>query len=167
MTRDRRTAYESRYGLSLAFLSSQVGARSAQLFAERLAPLDVNPREFAVLSNLASSEEPLHQQAVADALGMHRNNVVALIDALEAKGWVRRERDSADRRAYVLVPTRAGLRKLGRANAIVEKLDVVLAASLTTSEVDQLRDLLARVAGELGLAPGVHPHLAARPRHSP
>ena len=34
------------YAQSLSFLVSQVGARSAQLFAELLAPLGVSPRAF-------------------------------------------------------------------------------------------------------------------------
>src|SRR5215469_13667091 len=112
-------ANELPYATSLAFLSSQVGARSAQMFAEGLAAFGMSPREFAVLSNLDSSDQPLNQQAIADALGMHRNNVVALIDAMEGKGWIRRQRATEDRRSFALVPTSAGLRVLSRARHVV------------------------------------------------
>ncbi|WP_234971368.1 MarR family winged helix-turn-helix transcriptional regulator [Jatrophihabitans endophyticus] len=152
------------YASSLAFLSSQIGARSAELFADRLSGLGMSPREFAVLSNLDNSRQPLNQQAIAEALGMHRNNVVALVDALEDKGWLRRHRASDDRRAFTLRPTAAGLRVLRRAHGIVADLDAVLAADLSDTQVTQLRNLLLDVAAHLGLAAGVHPHLAARRR---
>src|SRR5260370_12286617 len=71
------------YAESLSFLVSQVGARSAQIFAERLAPLGVSPRAFGVLSNLSSTGGH-SQQHLADTLGIHRNNMVGLIDELGA-----------------------------------------------------------------------------------
>src|SRR5258708_6136477 len=73
------------YAESLSFLVSQVGARSAQLFAERLAPLGVSPRAFGVLSNLSSTGSQTQQQ-LADTLGIHRNTMVCLIDELGRAG---------------------------------------------------------------------------------
>jgi len=93
-------------GYRLPFLLSQVGARSAQLFAERLAPLGVSPRAYGVLSNLAGGQT---QQQLADALRIHRNNMVGLIDEMEAAGWVRRHRSSQDRRAFEIRLTRPAL----------------------------------------------------------
>src|SRR5215472_5138887 len=77
------------YAQSLSFLVSQVGARSAQLFAERLAPLGVSPRAFAILSNLDSAGGQTQQQ-LADALG---------ITVTTCTPWTRRIRDRLPRPA--------------------------------------------------------------------
>ena len=41
---------------------------------------------------------PVHQQELAVALGRSKAQMTAIIDALEARGWARRERHATDRR---------------------------------------------------------------------
>ena len=147
------------YAQSLAFLVSQVGARSAQLFAERLAPLGVSPRAFGILSNL-DSEGGQTQQQLADALGIHRNNLVGLIDELEAVGWVRRHRSSRDRRAFDVRLTRAGADLVSQISKLIPALDAEIGQGLTDSEQRTMATLLQRMASSLGLSPGIHPHLS-------
>ena len=55
-----------------SFLLSQLGTRSAQEFANRLAPLGMRPSHFGLLMHL-SHDEGQSQQQLADALGIHRN----------------------------------------------------------------------------------------------
>ena len=151
------------YGESLAFLLSQVGGRVAQLFAERLAPLGISPRAFGVLSNLAAAEGQTQQQ-LADALGIHRNNMVGLIDEMEGAGWLERHRSTEDRRAFELRLTARGRSVVEQVNDLIPALDAGLAAGLTGAERRALRHMLGRVADNLDLTPGVHPHLASRSR---
>ena len=148
------------YGNSLAFLLSQIGARSGELFAQRLAPIGISPREFAVLSHVASRART--QQELADLLGIHRNNMVSLIDAMEASGWVRRHRSETDRRAFEIRPTQAGHEVVAAVNVEVSMLDVALAESLSERERAELAGLLARIADSLGLTAAVHPSVSAR-----
>lgn len=151
------------YATSLAFLLSQVGAGSAEMFAERLAPLGLSPRAFGVLSNLASNGSQTQQQ-LADALGIHRNNMVALMDEMEAAGWARRHRSERDRRAFDVRLTRAGATLVSRVNRLIPTLDAALGAGMSASERETLVALLQRVADTLKLTPGIHPHLR-RDRH--
>lgn len=148
---------------SIAFLLSQVGARSAQLFAERLVAYGIEPRAFAVLSNLAA-HEPRTQQQLADVLGIHRNNMVALIDQMETDGLVRRLRGVADRRVFEIHTTHSGRHVVDQVNALVTELDQELAAPLTASQRTTLVHNLQKVADHLGLAPAVHPHVASQTR---
>ncbi len=151
------------YAGSLAFLLSQTGARSASLFAARLQSLDVSPRAFGVLSNLAA-DEGQSQQQLADALRIHRNNMVSLVDEMEGRGWVRRRRSATDRRAFELELTARGRAVVQRVNEIIPELDREIAGGLTARERRELAGLLRQVADRLGLDRAVHPHLAARPR---
>jgi DNA-binding MarR family transcriptional regulator len=151
------------YAESLSFLVSQVGARSAQLFAERLAPLGVSPRAFGVLSNLGSTGGQTQQQ-LADTLGIHRNNMVGLIDELEAAGWVRRHRSQRDRRAFDVRLTRAGSALVARISTLIPGLDAEVGQDLTDSEQRTMVALLQQIASTLDLRPGIHPGLSASSR---
>jgi DNA-binding MarR family transcriptional regulator len=154
------------YAQSLSFLVSQVGARSAQIFAERLAPLGVSPRAFGVLSNLSSTGGQSQQQ-LADTLGIHRNNMVGLIDELEAAGWVRRHRSHRDRRAFDVRLTRSGSALVSRINNLIPVLDAEVGQGLTDSEQQAMVELLQRMASTLALRPGIHPGLSGPSRAIP
>ena len=151
------------YAASLSFLVSQIGARSAQLFAALLAPLGVSPRAFAVLSNLAGADGQSQQQ-LADTLGIHRNNMVGLVDELEAAGWVRRHRSQRDRRAFDVRLTRAGSDVVARVSELIPALDREVGQGLTEAEKQTAVTLLQKMAGPLDLRPGVHPGLSAPSR---
>jgi DNA-binding MarR family transcriptional regulator len=53
--------------------------------------------------------EPMTQAALGEALRIDRTTMVALIDELEARGYVQRKRHPDDRRAFLVHPTKAGL----------------------------------------------------------
>ena len=146
---------------SLAFLLSQIGAQSARLFAAELTAVGVTPRAYGVLSNLAEDDGQTQQQ-LADALGIHRNNMVSLIDDLEQAGWVQRHRHSHDRRAFNIRLTDEGARVVQRVQDLLPALDERIGRGLGAEETRTLMGSLHHIARELGLHPGVHPHLSAR-----
>ena len=150
-------------GLSrrLGFLLVQLGTHAHRRFADRLAGLGLHPRHFGMLSHLAAAEGQ-SQQALSNALGIHRSAVVALVDDLEARGLAERRRDPADRRAYTLYLTPDGRRLLADLQRVADEEDAELLTALDASERSELIALLQRVAGSQGLAAGVHPNLEPR-----
>lgn len=148
------------------FLLSQVGARMSAVWVDALAPIGVPPRCHAVLAHLAA-HGPRTQQQLCDALGVHRNAMVGLIDELEHSGWATRHRAPRDRRVHEVRLSGAGAEVVTRVDALVPGMEARATADLDTAEQDQLRALLRRVAHTLGLTPGVHPHLQQLPRHLP
>lgn len=151
------------YAESMPFLLSQIGARSAQIFAELLVPLGVSPRAYGVLSNLAGPATQTQQQ-LADALGIHRNNMVGLIDEMEAAGWVRRHRSTQDRRAFDVRLTRSGSAVVARVDRLLPALEEDLVHGLSESDRETMVALLQVIARRLDLSPGVHPHLGVPAR---
>ena len=145
------------------FLLAQLGAHRHRRFAERLAPLDLHPRHFAMLSQLAVNEGQ-SQQALSRALGMHRSAMVALVDDLEQRGLAERRRDPVDRRAYTLFLTGAGHKLLADLEQLAEDDETDLLSALDPSERSQLISLLQRLAESQGLTPGIHPNLEPRDR---
>ncbi len=140
------------------FLVSQLGNRGAQRFAEGLAPLGIHPSHFGLLT-LLSAEEGRSQQQLGDALGIHRNVMVGLVDYLESRGLVERRRHPADRRAYAIHLTPQARELLPRAAAVADALDDELFAGLSADERTALVALLRRAAENLGTRPDVHPGL--------
>jgi DNA-binding MarR family transcriptional regulator len=143
------------------FLLVQLGTHRHRRFAERLAPLDLHPRHFGMLSHLAANEGQ-SQQALSRALGIHRSAVVALVDDLEHRGLAERRSDLVDRRAYTLYLTPQAHELLAELQRIAEEDEAELLTALNASERSQLISLLQRVAGSQGLTTGVHPNLEPR-----
>lgn len=143
------------------FLLVQLGTHRHRRFAERLAPLDLHPRHFGMLSQLAVNEGQ-SQQAMSTALGIHRSAVVALVDDLEQRGLAERRRDPVDRRAYTLYLTPAGRELLAELEHAADEDEAELLTALDESQRAQLIALLQRVAESQGLTAGVHPNLEPR-----
>src|SRR4051794_2079185 len=102
------------------FLISQLGMQSSKRFAERLDPLGITPRHFALLRHIANSEGA-SQQALGEALGIPASRMVAFIDELEQRGLLERRPHPTDRRIRALHLTAAGSELLGRAIEVAAK----------------------------------------------
>ncbi len=114
-------------------------------FSHSLADLGISPGQFGVLT-LIEVNEGLGQSALASILGIERSTMVAVIDGLEAKGWVERQVSETDRRSKTLILTKAGVKLLKRAGPQVADHERQINAELSGKEKDQLIRLLGRVA---------------------
>lgn len=141
-----------------SFLLSQIGHYAAARFAERLAPLGLQNKQYGLLVHLAAAEGQTQQQ-LADTLGVHRNVMVGLVDDLEARGLVERRRHPEDRRAWALHLTPAASDLLDRAHRAADAHDAEIVAGLDAADLASLTTLLQRIAGHARLHPGVHPTL--------
>ncbi len=144
---------------SVGFTVSTIGYAVARDFHKILAPLDLEPREFALLRAVASSEGQ-SQQAIGERLQIPSSRMVAFVDALEARSLIERRHNPEDRRTRALHLTPAGSEVLGSAFALALAHEQRVCAGLSTDEREQLLTLLQRVAAELGLPPGVHSAMA-------
>lgn len=144
---------------SVGFTISTTGYAVARLFRQILAPLELEPREFALLRAVGASEGQ-SQQAIGERLQIPASRMVAFVDALEARGLLERRQNKLDRRARALHLTGNGADLLARAFALAAAHERELCAGLSDAERGQLLDLLQRVGDRLGLPPGVHSALA-------
>jgi DNA-binding MarR family transcriptional regulator len=144
---------------SVGFMISTCGYAISRRFRQILAPLELEPREFALLRTVAAREGQ-SQQAIGERLAIPASRMVAFVDALEARGLLERRQNLHDRRARALHLTKAGRNLLGRAFALAAGHERDVCAELSDVEREQLLDLLGRVGERLGLPPGVHAALA-------
>jgi len=141
---------ESQDSEDFAFLLVQLGAHLAREFAERLAPLGLEPRHAGMLIQLAANEG-LSQQALGELIGLNPTRMVFLVDELEQRGLVERRRNTADRRSYALYLTPRGHEVLRQVQASGRRHQDEVGASLTRAERIQLTSLLRRLATEQGI----------------
>ena len=133
-----------RLGAVLAWAS-----QNAQEVADRaLEPLGLTVKHFGVLTFLrheAESDRRLSQQAVGERLRIDRTTMVSLIDELERAGYVKRERNPGDRRAYVLMLTAAGKKAQARAEQAVDVHALEFFGRLSEPQRQELHQLLTRL----------------------
>ena len=140
----------------VAFLLAQLGAHASQLFAERIAALDLTPAQAGLLRLLARTPGR-SQRELADDLGMPPSRFVSFADDLEERGLIERRRNSDDRRLYALHLSERGLELLARLREAGAAHEQHVCQALSPDERQQLTGLLARLAEQQGLTPGVHP----------
>jgi DNA-binding MarR family transcriptional regulator len=146
---------------TVGFLLSQLGFQTSKRFAERLAPLELNPRTFALLGRVDAAEGE-SQHALAAALRLPPSRMVSLLDELEKRGLVERRPDPADRRVRALHLTAAGRRLLEKAKKVAAEHEAEICADLDADQRRQLLELLGRVAASQDLAAGVHPAIGLK-----
>src|SRR4051812_27434130 len=95
------------------FLGRRAGAR----FAAALEPHGLHPRDFGVITIIAT-RPGLTQQELAEVSHVDRSSMVALLDDLEERGLAERRPDPEDRRKRLVHLTRKG-------RGMVDKLSVV------------------------------------------
>jgi DNA-binding MarR family transcriptional regulator len=104
----------------------------------------------------------MSQRSLADRLGAVPSRVVSLIDSLEARGLVERERSNTDRRNYELRLTAQGGERLAQLRRIAEEHEAELLAPLSREQVTQLESLLILLADRPALDPDLHRDLGTR-----
>jgi MarR family transcriptional regulator, lower aerobic nicotinate degradation pathway regulator len=126
------------------FLLYRAAEASHALANQMLAEVDLSARQAGILTMVTESG-PMTQKALGDALRIDRTTMVALIDDLEDKGYVTRQRHPRDRRAFLVHPTAAGLAAKTAAIRILDEQQRRYLAPLTPAERQQLGDLLKRL----------------------
>jgi DNA-binding MarR family transcriptional regulator len=141
-----------RAGLSLGLLPRLLGyhVRRAQTaifgdFARSVGSEEtVTPGLFGMLQVIGANPG-LSQSRLAEAMGVDRSVIVAVIHTLEARGLVERRPARDDRRSYALHLTARGRPALRRMEALVLRHEESLASALSPEERRTLIGLLARL----------------------
>lgn len=146
-----RSAAPSVETVDTSFLESLLGynARRAALavievFLERMAPFQLKPVDFSVLSVVGHNPGITSRQLCA-TLGVLPPNLVGLVNALEKRELVVREPHPRDGRAMGLHLTASGQKLLREAEKVAAALEADVSERLSASELKTLIRLLKKV----------------------
>lgn len=114
------------------------------LFLRRMAPYDLRPVDFSVLTVVAHNPGVTSRQICA-ALDILPPNLVGMVKALHKRGLIERQPHPTDRRAQGLHLTQAGERLHTQAQKTATELEQQATHSLTPAELQTLTRLLRKV----------------------
>ena len=101
--------------------------------------------DYSVLAILGEGARET-QSTIAEALSLDPSRLVAILDSLEQRELIVRQRDPQDRRRHVVSITSAGRRERGRGRAIVGKLEDDFFAPLDAESRAALHPMLIALA---------------------
>jgi DNA-binding MarR family transcriptional regulator len=108
-----------------------------------LEPHDITPQQYNVLRILrGAGEQGLPTLEIADRMIEQAPGVTRLLDRLEVKGLVRRQRCAQDRRQVLCWLTSTGLELVERLDEPVDSADAEAVAMLTPEEQERLLRML-------------------------
>src|SRR3954469_14696985 len=137
VTADFPRGITTRPALVLVKLGNEVLARAE----DPLAALGLSGRQYLILAVLGT-DEPSSQLALAGLCGLLPAQVVPVLDELERRGLVARQRSETDRRRSVVRLTPAGEESLAKADELARSIEDTLFGELGARAREQLHGTL-------------------------
>ena len=130
---------------SSGFLLARLGFGFKARALARLEQEGFDAYHYSVLAILDEGARET-QATIADALAVDPSRLVSLLDSLEERELIVRQRDPHDRRRHAVSITGAGKRQLARLRAIAKELDDEFLAPLDEESREAFHDLLVKLA---------------------
>ena len=127
------------------FLLARLGHTFKASALDRIEEEGFEPHHYSVLAILAEGDRET-QATIAGALAVDPSRLVGVLDVLEDRGLVDRQRDPFDRRRHVVRITPEGTLQLLRLRAIATELADRFLAPLSAKERETFQRLLLRLA---------------------
>ena len=113
-------------------------------FDERMAKFELRAVDFTVLSILNANPN-ITQKRLSQAVNVSPPNLAILLDRLEERGLVMRQRNPLDKRSQTLVLTAEGSKLTAKAEKTVAEVELEATSMLTDEERAELLGLLQKI----------------------
>ncbi len=113
-------------------------------FTETFVDLDLTQKQVSALW-LVSDHPGISQIALGQRLRMDRATTMTIVNRLQDRAYMRRERSDSDGRKQALYLTDAGVAALAEAKAAIAEHEAWLKARFTAEETEKLVEMLARI----------------------
>jgi len=130
---------------SSGFLLAKLGMAFKAKALTKLEEAGFDPYHYSVLAILGEGARET-QAMIADTLALDPSRLVALLDSLEERELVERQRDPDDRRRHVVTITSAGKRELSRLRALVMEVEDEFFAPLDAKSRKAFHETLQQLA---------------------
>ncbi len=113
-------------------------------FTETFCDLDLTQKQVSVLW-LVDDHPGISQIAVGQRLQMDRATTMTIVNRLQERDFIRRERSTSDARKQALYLTTEGSKALATAKSCIADHEAWLKGRFTPDEVKKLVEMLARI----------------------
>ncbi|WP_338242626.1 MarR family winged helix-turn-helix transcriptional regulator [Aurantiacibacter hainanensis] len=113
-------------------------------FTETFAELELTQKQVSVMW-LLGDNPGIAQIEVGGRLRMDRATTMTIVNRLQSRGYLRRERSSSDGRKQSLHLTHEGEAALREAKSCIEEHESWLKSRFTRQELEKLVEMLARI----------------------
>ncbi|HTN13278.1 MAG TPA: MarR family transcriptional regulator [Sphingomonadaceae bacterium] len=113
-------------------------------FTETFLDLDLTQKQVSVLW-LVGEYPGISQIELGQRLRMDRATTMTIVNRLQDRGYLRRERSETDGRKQALYLTEEGAKALARAKQAIGEHEEWLKSRFTAEEVEKLVEMLARI----------------------
>lgn len=129
---------------SALHLLHRAGQCADELFALRVGESGLTPRQFAVMTAIANSEEP-SQTTLVERTGIDRSTMADIVRRLTARGLVQRRRTRRDARRYAVRLTDKGEGALKQAEPAARSTDERILSALAPTQRDAFLRSLSKI----------------------
>jgi DNA-binding MarR family transcriptional regulator len=113
-------------------------------FTETFADLDLTQKQVSALW-LVNDNPGISQIALGGRLRMDRATTMTIVNRLQDRAYMRRERSTSDGRKQALYLTEAGVAALTEAKAAIAEHEAWLKGRFSADEIEKLVEMLARI----------------------
>lgn len=114
-------------------------------FRKRMAKYHLKPVEYTILE-LVKEHPNITQKRLSQAINVSPPNLAPLLDKLQARALLTRQRNPLDKRSQTLTLTPEGQRTCAKAEKTIAELDLDATAALTEAERVELIRLLQKMS---------------------
>ena len=108
--------------------------------------IDLLPSHHMYIYYLCNHSDGVSQDALAKKVYVNKSSVARSIKTLIDAGYVYREVNPNDKRAYKVFPTKKAYDTLPYIKEVMGKFNEIITSNLSSEEVDKLNELLTKVA---------------------
>lgn len=129
---------------SALHLLHRAGQCADEMFAVSVGEVGLTPRQFAVMTAIANSEEP-SQTTLVERTGIDRSTMADIVRRLTSRGLVQRRRTRRDARRYAVRLTDKGEVALRLAEPAARTTDEKILSALAPTQRDAFLRSLSRI----------------------
>jgi DNA-binding MarR family transcriptional regulator len=134
------------------FYANNIINSARQMVNEELRPLQLSSAEGNILLHLLARGHVLRQEDLVAELEISKPAISRALFSLEKKGFVKRKKDPADKRASRVFLTKKAQKIGPKVGQAYEKVFSLAARGLSTAEIKKFIALFQRVSGNFSLA---------------
>lgn len=129
---------------TLGYIVNKSGTKLFNYLLRLLSKYEITPEQWGLL-NLLWEKDGINQKELAELMFKDKTNLTRLIDKLEEKGYVIRQKHPNDRRVFLIFLTDSGRRLKDILIPIVQKAEAEYLQNLSVEEINIAKKVLKQM----------------------